>query len=46
MVESISNEVSEMYSKKKSEMKEKVDSMRKELQTTIEYKRNESFKEV
>jgi len=44
--ESISNEVKEMYAKKKSEMKEKADAIRKELQTAIESKRNESFKEV
>lgn len=46
MGESISNEVKEMYAKKKSEMKEKADAIRKELQTAIENKRNESFKEV
>jgi len=46
MGESISDEVKEMYAKKKSELKGKTDALRKELKITYDQKRNESFKEV
>jgi hypothetical protein len=46
MGKSISDEVKEIYAKKKLELKEKTASLRKELKITIDQKRNESYKEV
>lgn len=46
MGDSISDEVKGMYAKKKSELKEKAQSLQKEMQIAIEHERNESFKEV
>jgi hypothetical protein len=46
LAESISDEVKGIYAKKKSELCEKSNSLRKELQLAIDQKRNESYKEV
>jgi hypothetical protein len=42
----MSDEVKGMYAKRKSELKEKTNSLRNELKTTIDQRQNESFKEV
>ncbi len=46
MVDLVSDEVKSIYAKKKSELKEKTDSLRKEMNKTLDQRRIESYKEV
>lgn len=40
------DEVKEIYGKKRGAVKEKVDGLRREINTQIDLKKNESYKEV
>lgn len=46
MVASIVEEVKEMYGKRRSALKEKAASLREDINTNIDLKKNESYKEV
>jgi hypothetical protein len=46
MSEPMTEEIKQIYGKKRSALKEKADSMRGEIKGSIEAKRNESYKEV
>lgn len=46
MGDSIDDETKQLYAKKKTELREKADALRRELRTTMDNKKNESLKEV
>jgi len=46
MAESMKNEVKEIYAKARSSNKEKLSTLRKEVNINMDLKKNESYKEI
>lgn len=46
MAEQMKDEIKGIYEKKRSDLKENVESLRKEINAKIDLKKNESYKEV